>query len=923
MKNKQHNSLCVGIDLGTTNSVVAIVNELPNGKLVPKVLDLPRSVDSYNCAGIAKFTSKRANTLPSCVWYKEQNNYEPVVGDFAKKQYALRPHLVAKSIKSQMGNPLVQSLSEYIPDKTPAEVSARILQHMLRETSRFYGQEITDAVITVPANFDATMCRATRDAAKLAGIDITESDGRERPLLLPEPNAVLYDFINQVQNGEIPNQILDLTTHKYVLVFDLGGGTLDITLHKISQDENAILHVEEIATNRYTLLGGDHFDQTLAEAMYRRYLAQYKNYADVVEQLKQNKRLFFPQLMTYAEELKFEANDRFGREIQNTDFWGNSEYPEEINVGGNIHGTGYSYDDTFSKAEIEDILSVWMGNELVFNDFQRLHEISNTQNIIYPILDVLHKASKKLGTAINIDAVLLNGGMSKFYMVQQRLKQFFGFEPCITTDPDLAVAKGAAIYHHYLHKYAEMKQSMRLVGKEEQQQEKYCITAARPLVQWENNILNDALYLGLKNQSVHELIPTGASLPYTSEIMNGFQIFPKQQQIQIPIKSQNLDGSYRKIACGNILFQKSYPKCVYVSFQIHMNTNKVISMTAWTSTDIDGKHRLEECVATIEIDTKEKTNEKSKFIPQAGSILQPDAEISSLLQLCQNVDTSHKKRMIPKGDTLEKISALVKNIKSAGNPEAFADTVLSSFDKQIGEFAKQRLFVIARALAPKWTDTAKSKLANICMQQLHPELYGFSASGERVNTNKAAIYTCGVCMKKHQIMQLQPLTNNPKYTDALLYTYAKLQTQTAWIITEFEKDQKNYFLQKSNQLQNSVYALGIGLCPNNDAKDRLVSEAVERKMVNQICALIESGSLQSTELTACILALGWICDQRTLPCTAKNTQKALYTLQHMDSWYEADMILYSTKSCSIASKMIQGYALEDDEEAFLLTKVED
>ena len=181
INNEEHNDLCVGIDLGTTNSVLATVNLKANGDIVSKVVDLPRAVDVYNsAAGKARLNTQKKPLLPSCVYYREEHGYEPLVGDFAKNQYALRPHLVAKSIKSQMGSAHAEGLADEIMDKTPAQVSARILQHMLREASKIYRTEIKDAVITVPANFDSVMCQATRDAAALAGIQVTNKDGSER-----------------------------------------------------------------------------------------------------------------------------------------------------------------------------------------------------------------------------------------------------------------------------------------------------------------------------------------------------------------------------------------------------------------------------------------------------------------------------------------------------------------------------------------------------------------------------------------------------------------------------------------------------------------------------------------------------------------------------------------------------------------------
>ena len=178
---------------------------------------------------------------------------------------------------------------------------------------------------------------------------------------------------------------------------------------------------------------------------------------------------------------------------------------------------------------MEIILSVFMAPELSYDDYKRIESITVTRNIIYPILDVLRKASEKLGVPdVTVDAVIVIGGMSKFYMVNDRLKEFFGFEPIVALDPDQAVARGAAVYHYYLHKYEEMKDDMRLLGQEASKVE----NRTQMPIQWGNNILNDCLYLGVKNGAVHEIIPTGAELPYTSSVMTGFRIEAGQNKLQ-------------------------------------------------------------------------------------------------------------------------------------------------------------------------------------------------------------------------------------------------------------------------------------------------------------------------------------------------------------------------------------------------------
>ena len=208
-----------------------------------------------------------------------------------------------------------------------------------------------------------------------------------------------------------------------VMVFDLGGGTLDITLHEIKRREEKpeILKVDEIATNRYTLLGGDDFDEELARAMYTRYIRQYADHPEAVEAIQKRQKEILRQLQVYAEYLKLELNERCSEEYSSG--WDDEEEENWISVGGNMGGIGYSYDDQFSREEVEAVFEPFMARRLIFADYKKIGQISDTRNIIYPILDVLKKAADKLGREVIVDAVVLNGGMSKFYMVQNRLKQ--------------------------------------------------------------------------------------------------------------------------------------------------------------------------------------------------------------------------------------------------------------------------------------------------------------------------------------------------------------------------------------------------------------------------------------------------------------------------------------------------------------------
>ncbi len=930
IKMEDHNDLCVGIDLGTTNSVFATINEKPNGDVVSKVVEISRGVDMYSAmSGEARLTTMKKPTLPSCVYYRQEKNYEPLVGDFAKMQYPLRPHLVAKSIKSQMGRSLAEGLSSDIPDKTPARISSRILKHMLREASKVYRCEITDAVITVPANFDSAMCKATRDAAELAGIKVKNEDGSERPVLLSEPNAVIYDLINQIHNGEISSRILDLSEKKRVLVFDLGGGTLDITMHEIKRrEDNAdILKVDEIATNRYTLLGGDDFDEEIAKAMYERYLKQFVSHPEVVSKLRKEEKVIMPQLRVYAEHLKLELNERCGDDYDSG--WDDPDDEIEIPTGGNMGGIGYSYDDTFTKEEVENILSVFMASSLTYEDYKRVDRISETRNIIYPILDVLSKASNKLGIDnVIVDAVIVNGGMSKFYMVTDRLKDFFGFDPIVALDPDQSVARGAAVYHYYLHKYEEMRDDMKLLGNTETSlfDETMYERKTKPVIphmaiQWGNNILNDCLYLGVKNGAVHEIVPTGAELPYMSSVMTGFKVEPRQNMIAIPIKSQNLDGTYRIIANGNISFKNNYPDGAFAAFRIYMGSNKVISMKAWTSRDVAGNQKIEEGFAEIAIDNSEKSKVKTKVMAPNGSKLQPKSEINNMLQLCQNYERCKNKQ--EKSNIAKRIAACVNSICNAGNKDEFAGAILEALSSVSSEESRLRLFTIARKVGTEWNDSEKRRLAMACMGQVSADINGFSTGGPKVSTNIQAVYTLSMCANMDQLTKLSSLHDYTRYHQACLYTHAKTRSDLQWLQDEFEGDVKKSLKGINSNIQFSSYAIGVAL-RKEGIDNSILSATAEGKIVNRLCEVIQSGKLTSEELTCCLLAVGWICDQRerSLEISGNIIHDVMDTIRNLDYYYPIHKIAKQEKARGIVIKMVNGERLNVDEEQFLLTKLE-
>lgn len=946
---EEHNDLCVGIDLGTTNSVLATLNVRPNGNIVSKVVDLDRAVDMFNAGQGAKFTLKKSPILPSCVYYNDEKNYQPIVGDFAKGRYPLRPYLVAKSIKSQMGKELAEGLSSNVPDKTPAQVSSRILEHMLRNAAKIYHLEkIDDAVITVPANFDFIMRQATLKAAELAGIKIRKADGSPRQILLSEPRAVIYDFINQVRNGEIAAQILDLSSKKNVMVFDLGGGTLDITLHEISRREDApeILKVQDIATNRYTLLGGDDFDLCLAKVMFDHYLKQYGAHADIVKKIRVEEKSVMSQLLVHAENLKLEVSaqksDAFGGD--NSGWW---EEEEDFPVGGNIGTTGYAYSDSFTAAQLEEIWREFMGEELNFDDYKNLAAVTekfgNQKNIILPILDVLNKASIKLGNEnVKVDAVIMNGGMSRFYMVINRLKKFFGFEPIVALDPDQAVARGAAVYHYFLHKYDkeladEVKNELPEESAQIQTPQKI-IPAKRNItnadrsigVVFGSNILNESFYLVTFGGNYEEIIPAGKELPYTSERFTGFRLPPGKNVISVPIARCEADGSYRIIAKGNIEFPERYSRMktdTFVTFSIFMNEDKIIRMDAATCRDERGLEIMDHGTATISIATGVEKGPKSKLIAKFGGRVNAKAQLNTIRSLCRNVDDAFRRRS---KDENVKFSATLKlnvsTIYAASNHKEFAEPLLQMLDdvkNSREESFKLRCVIIARKIGGEWTAQQKRRLARLCLYQLDEELYNPGINlgrpgGLKMNTKIQCVYTLSMCGSEDDIAQLVNLHSNEKFRMANLYTHAITKTEVDWIYSEFRKDCAKVLAGLTSGIQISAHALGVAC----KLDGRPINYAIRREQViSDLCKVIRSRNLNNVEISVCLLAMGMICDRRAVNnLDSKSFEEAEKLLSDINQIYDCNFVELFAKSQEVAQKMIAGGELSPEEEESLLMK---
>ncbi|GAA4329516.1 molecular chaperone DnaK [Streptomyces venetus] len=349
----------VGIDLGTTNSVVSV---LEGGE--PTVI--------ANTEG--------ARTTPSVVAFSK--NGEVLVGEVAKRQAVTNVERTARSVKRHMGDHGWRFPEHGDVDGkryTAQEISARVLQKLKRDAESYLGEDVTDAVITVPAYFDDTQRQATKEAGEIAGLNVLR--------IINEPTAAALAY------G------LDKENDQTVLVFDLGGGTFDVSLLEMGEGV-----IEVKATNGDTHLGGDDWDQRIVDHL----VTQFKNHYGVD---LSNDKMAVQRLREAAEKAKVELS---------------SSTETTINL-------------PYITASAEGPLH--LDEKLTRSQFQQL-----TAELLERCKAPFHNAIKDAGIKVSdIDHVVLVGGSTRMPAVTELVKELTGKDPHKGVNPDEVVAVGASL----------------------------------------------------------------------------------------------------------------------------------------------------------------------------------------------------------------------------------------------------------------------------------------------------------------------------------------------------------------------------------------------------------------------------------------------------------------------------------------------
>jgi molecular chaperone DnaK len=373
----------IGIDLGTTNSCVAVMDG-----------DAPRVIEN----------AEGGRTTPSIVAYTDDN--EILVGQSAKRQAVTNPHNTLYAVKRLIGrkfkDDVVQKDISMVPYKivaadngdawveargekmAPPQVSAEVLRKMKKTAEEFLGETVTEAVITVPAYFNDSQRQATKDAGKIAGLEVKR--------IINEPTAAALAYGMDKAKGD-----------QTIAVYDLGGGTFDISIIEIAEVDGEH-QFEVLSTNGDTFLGGEDFDLRLIE-----YLAdEFKKESGID---LHNDPLALQRLKEAAEKAKIELSSSQQTEVNLPYITADASGPKHLVV-------------KLSRSKLESLV----------------------EDLISRSLEPVKVALKDADLSpSDIHDVILVGGQTRMPMVQQKVADFFGREPRKDVNPDEAVAIGASI----------------------------------------------------------------------------------------------------------------------------------------------------------------------------------------------------------------------------------------------------------------------------------------------------------------------------------------------------------------------------------------------------------------------------------------------------------------------------------------------
>lgn len=548
----------VGIDLGTTNSTVSIINVERDGKISPHTIDIQQLDDT----GLGLTFDQ---IVPSALFIDEDNIKN--VGKYAIKMIDTYPKRVLREVKRHIGVLKNGQPAKWIVDEeeyTPEVVSSYVLKKLKKDTEKYLQKEVDRVVITVPANFNISQVSATITAAKLAGFD------ENNIYTIAEPTAALLDYLNIEKQMSVESRRIDISSgKKRLLVFDLGGGTCDVSILEVYEDKNGDIHMKELSISQYTELGGMDFDTAIVNKFLWPQLQKSKGITQ--EQFRNTPGEVKTKLMSMLKQIAENAKKNFSNKIDaqismsddEIDYFTDSEKFDGLKYRQMTVGLPPEYTHTFTitKKEYDQCIAGF------------LYDSQQQKNIETPILSALDTSIVPIKKE-DIDHVFLVGGMTNYPTIQKRIYEIFDkrIKPTSSINPMLSVSRGAAVYNYYQDKII-------IDGPEYEEKE---------LIGGSNIILPCNIYIEVIAGDPVTLLEKNTAAGVAKILDGEFVVAGKSGQDKIGEMELNLFTAESKdsmriteLESAVLKFKRPVPTGTKVSIKAEYTLNREVNISAW------------------------------------------------------------------------------------------------------------------------------------------------------------------------------------------------------------------------------------------------------------------------------------------------------------------------------------------------------
>jgi len=801
----------LGIDLGTSNTAVSWFNA-SRGK------SLEFKLDQMGIGGV----KTKEKTIPSAILVQEKETF--LFGKYASQQaMENQPDNVAKSWKLFLGSGMKMKVRgrEYDPEYFPKI----LLEFIRREVEKYFQEPVESAIFTLPASASTSMREALQRAISEAGFRTDVGI-----LFLDEPTAALQYFLQLQRLGEIPESLLDLTSPKNVMVYDIGAGTVDVTINKVYLNEFQTLSTEQISISRFSDIAGDRFDELFA----KNYLCNIirRDYPDISES---DLKSIMPVLINIAERTKVNLSNSYS--VQKDNHVSTTYEDVEDSIGSiALGGTRYSLNATVSLKDYYDSIEVLLKGE---------------RNIFTAIDSAIERAQKVIGSNVKIDAILLNGGMSYAPFIREKIQELFPEAVFLDVfDYSSAVANGAAAYAY--EKDISGYQMNRLT-----------------------NIVPESIYLQQADGAMKLLIKAGTRLPYKNSKVYEATVEESTTEILYKfLKTGASENEYEALGCYSHKLDSLVDPGDKLDVGFEMLEDKRIKIT------LAGEN-IGTVVMSYSLDRRNGPNRLNRPIKMPEKLSKPlwtGNERMDIEQMVTDYKSALIRSVVATKEQMNELRSIESTLLRYENPFVLADMIMrfsknSWFKTNYYEVFHRVYFFLGQILAKKTFENLESRIVDFLYEEYLKTPYYDKSWKIAIATAIGKSLRSSAEPKLYSLLKAQKKNFLSGVIQSLIMALGKvaMRVGTYDYLSEFTK-------YDSNKAIITATLWAMGRMGSRQTSSLTIIEAL--KPLKRISSIIESSSDNEIIMNA-LYWIGEVMDQRALYTTGIADEKTVLKISSM------------------------------------------